>query len=233
MLLFGQLRMLPPKISCMNKLSIALVDDHVMLRNGLASLINDMNGFNVVLEADNGKVFIETLMQEKIVPDIVLLDINMPVMDGFTTAAWINENLPAAKTLVLSMFDDEQSIIKMLRLGAKGYVLKDGEPTELANALHDVSTKGYHYTDLVNGKLVHAINYMPNGVEVKKDKLTERETEFLKRCCSEMTYKEIAQIMCLSVRTVEGYRDQLFLKLDIKTRVGLVMYAIKNKMVIL
>jgi two-component system, NarL family, invasion response regulator UvrY len=217
----------------MNTLSIALVDDHVMLRNGLSSLIKDMNGFDVVLEANNGKEFIEAITEQKAQPDIVLLDINMPVMDGFSTAAWIKEYMPNTKMLALSMFDDEQSIIKMLRLGVKGYVLKDGEPAELAAALHDVSTKGYHYTDLVNNKLVHAISNAPGDTDIKKDKLTERETEFLKLCCSEMTYKEIARLMYLSVRTVEGYRDQLFLKLDIKTRVGLVLYAIKNKLVML
>jgi two-component system, NarL family, invasion response regulator UvrY len=214
----------------MSTLSIALVDDHIMLRNGLANLIKDMNGYSVVLESDNGEHFIDGITQKKINPDIVLLDVNMPKMDGFETAKWIRQNLPLSKVLALSMFDDEKSIIKMLRCGAKGYILKDGEPEQLTAALNDVVHKGYHYTDLVNGKLIHAINKLDDDAELEpENKLTPRELEFLKLCCSEMTYKEIANIMFLSVRTVEGYRDNLFEKLNLKTRVGLVLYAIKYK----
>ncbi len=218
----------------MSKLSIALIDDHTMLRNGLASLINNMNGYTVVAESEHGKAFIHTITTHNLTPDIILLDVNMPVMDGFATASWITENLPLSKMIVLSMFDDEKSIIKMIRLGAKGYILKDGEPTHLATALHDVIHKGFHYNDMVSGRLVHAINRSStNGTVSDILKFTQREEEFLKYCCSEMTYKEIAHLMHLSVRTVEGYRDQLFIKLHIKTRVGLVIYAIKNKIVVL
>ncbi len=218
----------------MPKLQVALVDDHVMLRRGLASLINNMSNYEVVVESDNGQDFIDTIAHKKLDPHIVLLDVNMPVMDGFATAKWINENLPLAKILVLSMFDDEKSIIKMLRHGAKGYILKDGEPEELATALYNVVHKGYHYSDLVNGKLIHAINHLDeNEGFLSENKISTREIEFLKLCCSEMTYKEIASIMNLSVRTVEGYRDNLFLKLNLKTRVGLVLYAIKNRMIVI
>jgi DNA-binding NarL/FixJ family response regulator len=215
----------------MSKLNIALVDDHVMLRKGLANLIMDMNEYEVILESDNGQDFINAISQNKYEPDIVLLDVNMPQMNGFETAQWIGENLPLSKILVLSMFDDEKSIIKMLRHGAKGYILKDGEPEELAAALHNIVHKGYHYSDLVNGKLIHAINKLDENEELEAhNKLTPREAEFLKLCCSEMTYKEISNIMFLSVRTVEGYRDNLFVKLNLKTRVGLVLYAIKSKL---
>jgi two-component system, NarL family, invasion response regulator UvrY len=214
----------------MPKLTVALVDDHTMLRNGLASLIDNTSQYQVILQADNGKEFVTAVETNKLQPDIILLDVSMPVMDGFATAQWISLNLPLSKVLVLSMFDDEKSIIKMLRFGAKGYILKDGEPDELAIALHNVVHKGYHYSDLVNSKLVHAINSLDNNeILPSEQKVTLREVEFLKLCCSEMTYKEIANIMNLSVRTVEGYRDQLFEKLNIKTRVGLVLYAIKNK----
>jgi two-component system, NarL family, invasion response regulator UvrY len=214
----------------MGKLGIALVDDHVMLRTGLANLIEDMNDYEVIFQSDNGKDFISTIESKKQDPDIVLLDVSMPHMDGFETAKWITTNLPLAKILVLSMFDDEKSIIKMIRNGAKGYILKDSEPQELEVALNDIVHKGYHYSDLVNGKLIHAVNKLDEqSDEEKQSKLTSREIEFLKLSCSEMTYKEIANIMYLSVRTIEGYRDNLFVKLNLKTRVGLVLYAIKNK----
>jgi two-component system, NarL family, invasion response regulator UvrY len=214
----------------MSKLSVALVDDHIMLRTGLANLIEDMNDYKVILQSDNGRDFIDATLSKKYDPDIVLLDVSMPHMDGFETAKWISTNLPLAKILVLSMFDDEKSIIKMIRNGAKGYILKDSEPQELEIALNDIVHKGYHYSDLVNGKLIHAVNKLDEqSDEEKRSKFTNREIEFLKLSCSEMTYKEIANIMYLSVRTIEGYRDNLFVKLNLKTRVGLVLYAIKNK----
>jgi two-component system, NarL family, invasion response regulator UvrY len=214
----------------MSKLNIALVDDHVMLRNGLANLITNMNDYNVIFQSDNGLEFVKEVGNNSYEPDIVLLDVNMPQMDGYETAKWIRSNLPFTKVLVLSMFDDEKSIIKMLRYGAKGYILKDGDPEQLAAALYDVVHKGYHYTDLVNGKLIHAISKLDeDDFNNTENKFTAREIELLKLCCSEMTYKEIANIMCVSVRTVEGYRDSLFEKLDLKTRVGLVLYAIKSK----
>ncbi len=214
----------------MSMLSVALVDDHVMLRSGLASLIEGINGYKVILQSDNGKDFTTKIEANNLSPDIVLLDVSMPHMDGFETAKWISTNLPLAKVLVLSMFDDEKSIIKMIRNGAKGYILKDSEPQELEIALNDIVHKGYHYSDLVNGKLIHAVNKLDNDTaDETQSKLTSREMEFLKLSCSEMTYKEIANIMYLSVRTVEGYRDNLFIKLNLKTRVGLVLYAIKNK----
>jgi two-component system, NarL family, invasion response regulator UvrY len=216
----------------MGKLNVALVDDHVMLRTGLANLIQDINGYEVILQSDNGKDFIATIELNKQEPDIILLDVSMPHMDGFETAKWISTNLPLAKILVLSMFDDEKSIIKMIRNGAKGYILKDSEPHELEVALNDIAHKGYHYSDLVNGKLIYAVNKLDAQTEKEnQSKLTNREVEFLKLSCSEMTYKEIANLMYLSVRTIEGYRDNLFIKLNLKTRVGLVLYAIKNKLV--
>jgi two-component system, NarL family, invasion response regulator UvrY len=214
----------------MSQLSVALVDDHSMLRNGLAILVNDLDGYEVVLQSDDGLEFTNNIIQQKLSPDIVLLDVSMPHMDGFETAKWISTNLPLAKILVLSMFDDERSIIKMIRNGAKGYILKDSEPQELEIALNDIVHKGYHYSDLVNGKLIHAVNKLDNQTDLEnQSKLTSREREFLTLSCSEMTYKEIANIMYLSVRTIEGYRDNLFVKLNLKTRVGLVLYAIKNK----
>jgi two-component system, NarL family, invasion response regulator UvrY len=213
----------------MSMLTVALVDDHVMLRKGLANLIAEMASYQIILQADNGKDFVKAIETSQLSPDIVLLDVSMPFMDGFETAKWITTHLPLAKILVLSMFDDEKSIIKMIRNGAKGYILKDSEPHELATALQNIVQKGYHYSDLVNGRLIYAIHKQSeketNG---ELEKLTERETEFLKLSCSEMTYKEIANIMYLSVRTVEGYRDSLFSKLNLKTRVGLVLFAIKN-----
>jgi len=208
--------------------TIALADDHVLLRKGLASLIQQL-GFDVLFEVDNGQELINKL-QAGTEPDLVLMDINMPVKDGYEATRWINENKPLIKVLALSMYDDESAIIRMLKLGARGYILKDIEPAELRTALDAVVNKGFYYSEIVTGRLIHSIAGT-NGEEKNTRKLlslSDRETEFLKLACTEMSYKEIAAEMHLSPRTIDGYRDALFEKLDIKTRTGLVVYAIKH-----
>jgi two-component system, NarL family, invasion response regulator UvrY len=217
-----------------SKGNIVLVDDHVLLRNGLAALINSFTGFKVLFEANNGKQFIEKINDDQL-PDIVLMDIHMPEMDGYETTRWLKENHPGIKVLALSMYDNESAIIRMFKAGARGYILKDSDPYELESALHSLITKGYYYTEMVTGRLIHSINAMDEEDSDVKSliHLNEKEINFLKLCCSELTYKEIADKMVLSPRTIDGYRDSLFDKLNVKTRVGLVMYAIKNGIVCL
>jgi DNA-binding NarL/FixJ family response regulator len=211
--------------------NIVLTDDHILLRNGLAQLVQSL-GHIVLFEANNGKDLI-TKLDATNLPDLVLLDINMPEMDGYETAQWLKQNHPDVNVLALSMYDNENSIIKMLKCGAKGYILKDSDPAELKAAIDAVMSKGYYYSDLVSGKLIHAINKIDDaGSDIHTvTNLSERETDFLKYSCTELTYKEIAEKMFVSPRTIDGYRDALFEKLNIKTRVGLAMYAIKNNIV--
>ena len=210
---------------------IALVDDHTLLRRGLANLVED-HGHIVVFEARNGKEMIQ-LLSPATMPDIILLDIHMPVMDGYETAAWLKAHHPDVKVLALSMYDDETSVIRMIKNGARGYILKDSDPSELKNALHALETKDYYHSEMVSARLVHTLNQTNNqGAALTKTLgLNDRELEFLKLACTELTYKEIAEKMFLSPRTIDGYRDALFEKLEIKTRVGLVLFAIKNGIV--
>ncbi|MBK6379244.1 MAG: response regulator transcription factor [Chitinophagaceae bacterium] len=212
-------------------IKIALVDDHSLLRMGLASLM-ESQGNTVLFEADNGKEFVNKLDANNL-PQIVLMDINMPEMDGFETTQWLKQHYPGVLVLALSMYDNETSIIRMLKCGAKGYILKDSEPAELKTAIDNLLSKGFYYSDLVSGKLMHAINKMDDETDDLKNlvPLNERETTFLKYTCTELTYREIADKMFVSPRTIDGYRDALFEKLKLKTRVGLVMYAIKNGIV--
>lgn len=203
--------------------SIALVDDHILLRKGLCSLINSFDEFDILFEADNGKDFISKLKPGTL-PGVVLMDINMPQMDGYETALWIKNHFPDIRVLALSMYDNENAIIRMFKAGAKGYILKDCDPADLKEALHAVSTKGFYYSETITGRLIR--NISQDTVQ-----LSELETEFLKLVCTEMTYKEIADQMCKSPRTIDGYRDDLFKKLNVKTRVGLVMYAIRHGIV--
>ena len=211
--------------------TVALVDDHVLLRKGLASLLEDLD-HQVVHQADNGKDIIEKLSAGPL-PQVVLLDINMPVMDGYQTAQWLKQHHPDIKVLALSMNDDEHAMIRMLKNGARGYVLKDCEPTELRTAIQALMTKGYYHSELVTARLIHSLSQMDDESSSTKQLLglNDKEILFLKLACTEMTYKEIADQMGLSPRTIDGYRDGLFEKLGIKSRVGLVLFAIKNGVV--
>jgi two-component system, NarL family, invasion response regulator UvrY len=212
----------------MEDIRISLVDDHTLFRKGMAELINSFKGYKVVAESDNGKHFIRSFDGRER-PDIVLLDINMPEMNGYETALWLKDNWPQVKVLALSMYDMEESVIKMLKAGAKGYLLKDADPEELLTSLNEISKNNFYHSELVNGVLLKSLNSF--GREGASVKLNDRELQFLKLACTEMTYKEIADQMCLSPRTIDGYREALFEKLHVKSRVGLVMFAITEGMV--
>jgi DNA-binding NarL/FixJ family response regulator len=210
---------------------IAIADDHAMFRKGLASLINYFPGYKVLFEAVNGKDFIKQLRPNAL-PDIALLDINMPDMDGYATTQWLHINYPQIKILALSTMDSETAIIKMIKNGATGYVLKDAEPDELKLAFDEIFHKGYFYNDLITKKVMQTINVLATATPVAGfSRLTEREIEFLKLLCSEKTYNEIAANMNVSPRTVDGYRNALFEKLNLKSRTGLALFAVKNGIV--
>ncbi|MEX6688078.1 response regulator transcription factor [Danxiaibacter flavus] len=214
-------------------MKLALVDDHTLFRKGLISLI-EMVGDNycILFEADDGKD-LQTKISKDNEPDIILMDIHMPNMNGFETVEWLNANYPLVKVLVVSMIEKEDTIVKMLRLGVKGYLCKDVEPKEMGEALRSVMNKGFYYTDFITGKLVHSLQFENSGSQQKKLPvvLNERETEFLKHACSELTYNEIASLMYLSPKTIDGYRNTLFEKLNVKSRVGLALFAVRNGLV--
>ena len=206
--------------------SVVIVDDHILFAQALEKLINTFDDFHVLYHAKNGKELLDSLEKETAVPDIALMDINMPVMNGVETMQWINKNRPAIKVLALSMDDDEATIIKMLRAGSSGYLLKDINPGILEESLHEVLEKGFCYSERITSTVLRSLNKAEPPHQLLKD----REVEFLKLVCTEMTYKEIASAMFLSPKTIDGYREALFEKLQVKSRVGLVLYAIKNKL---
>ena len=210
----------------MTQYSIAIVDDHQIVSEAIAGLINAMPQFKVLYEVRNGRELVSKFSNKKNIPDLILLDINMPIMNGFETALWLHENNPDVPFVALTMNDDDESIIKMLRLGAKGYLIKDIDSDELMMALEEVIKKGFYYTDMVTSKLL--LNLGEKKSAVPKPELKGREVEFIKLVCTEKTYREIADAMFLSPKTIDGYRDALFQKLDVKNRIGLVMFAIKN-----
>jgi DNA-binding NarL/FixJ family response regulator len=216
------------------KATVAITDDHVLLRNGLANLLKEL-GYDVLFHADNGAQLVEKLKTYP-APQVMLMDINMPQMDGYESTRWLKENHPSVKVLVLSMLDDETSIIRMFRNGAKGYILKDCHPDELEAAIESLLKKDFYHSELISGKLIRAINHFDDNNPRPPSApppvtLTEKEKEFLKWVCTELSYKEIADKMNLSPRTVEGYRDALQEKLECKGRIGLVLWAIRKGIV--
>lgn len=212
------------------KIQVGIADDHSLLRNALANLINTFDGYSILFEADNGKDLRNKIMQH-MVPDIVLLDVNMPEMDGFETTQWLHKNYPHIRVLALSMLSDEKTIIKMFRLGAKGYLLKNAEPTELREALDSLMDKNVYLSEYVSGKLVSGLQQTDLEASSREVVLNEKEREFLRWVCSELSYKDIAAKMYISARTADDYRQSLFNKLKVHSRVGLVMYAIKHGIV--
>jgi two-component system invasion response regulator UvrY len=227
---YSTMHLLYPQVLIKNNImrKVVLVDDHVLLRNSLARAVGLFSEYSVLFQANNGKHFTEMLDPANL-PNIVILDVTMPVMNGY--ALWITTNYPQIKVIALSMLNDERTIIKMLRNGAKGYLLKDTELDDLKKALDDVSTKGIYINDILYKNIVQTISGTQPSEEYEKQlvlDLTEREKEFLRWLCTDKSYKEIAAAMYLSPRTVDGYRDILFEKVRAASRIGLVLFAIRN-----
>ncbi|MGA8854514.1 MAG: response regulator transcription factor [Christiangramia sp.] len=202
--------------------TIIIVDDHKLFAQSLQILVNSYDGFEVIQLCKNGEELVKYFQEGNVSPDLILLDMRMPVMDGMATMQWLKENHPNQKVLTLTVDQEDETIIKMLRLGCRGYLLKDIDPEEFEHALNAIDRTGYYSNKTISEALSR---------EERKEKyeaLTERELEFLNHACSELTYKAIAGEMNLSPKTVENYRESLFSKLHVKSRVGLVIFAIKE-----
>ncbi|MGI9650552.1 response regulator transcription factor [Chryseobacterium sp. RLHN22] len=213
----------------MKTIPIAIVDDHTLMSKALENMIAENPQYKVVMNHPNGEDFIEALEKTADLPAVVLMDINMPFKNGIETTEWLSGHYPDIKVIALTMEDDEKVLIKMLKAGAKGYLLKDMQPSILFQAIDTVFEKGSFYTDFVAQKLLKVKTEDLKNQSLLSE-LKEREIEFIKLACSELTYKEIADKMCLSPKTIDGYRDSVFIKLDIKNRVGLVLFAMKHNL---
>jgi DNA-binding NarL/FixJ family response regulator len=210
------------------KIKIGIVDDHQLFLKSLALMLQSFNNYDVVIEASNGKNLQEKIEEKKSIPEIMLIDVNMPVMDGIVTATWLKTNYPEIKLVALSQNDGERAIISMLKAGCCAYLLKDTHPDELERALNEIYTKGFYNGDASN------INFR-RFLQMEKDliSMTEKEKKFLQLACSDMTYREIAVILHVSERTVEGYRESLFQKFNVQSRLGLVLEAIRRELITL
>jgi DNA-binding NarL/FixJ family response regulator len=201
--------------------SIVLVDDHILIAQALATMINTIPNFDILYVCSNGQDMIDKFKAPKNIPDLVILDIQMPVMDGYALAKWLTDNHPGIIILALSMQDDDEKIIRMIRAGAKGYLLKSIQQKELAHALNTIVKDGIFYNSKVSKALAN--DYFKK--EVAKKALSEKETELLPHLCTDLTYKEIAAALFLSPRTVESYANNIMEKLDVRNRIGLVLLA--------
>lgn len=211
------------------KTKVVIVDDHKLIAKAISSVVNDFNDFEVLYEAENGLELIRKFKAGNPQPHIVLLDISMPEMDGFETALWLKDNYPKVMVMALSMQDDEQSLFKMIHNGAKGYMHKNIHPQELEVALKTLIRDKIYFPGWATQKMYSNFNSPNPSNPSNPFDVSPREEEFLKYVCLDMTYKEIGDKMCCSPRTIDGYRDSLFSKLGINSRVGLALFSVKYK----
>ncbi|MEP0262290.1 response regulator transcription factor [Dokdonia sp.] len=222
----------------MKPLKVAIVDDHILFAKALKTLVSGFEDTYVVFVAKNGKEFIEYLKSDHEQPDVVLLDVRMPIMNGLSTMAWIKDNCPEINVIAITMEDDEETISNMIFFGCKGYLLKDVEPTELNASIIQASKGEFIYNDIVNESLREkATNGIPEEQEEeinnhKKLVLKPTDEEFLNYLCgTDLGYKEIAARMHLSPKTIDNRRAELFRKLGVHSRVGAVIYVMKHKLI--
>jgi DNA-binding NarL/FixJ family response regulator len=212
------------------EIAIGLVDDHTLLRKGLASLLEEFEQINILFDAENGEDM-QQKMKQTGPPEVILMDVNMPKMDGVASVKWLKAHHPAVSVIALSMLDDEATVIKMLKAGAGGYMLKESRPQDLVYAIEQISIHGFFATGMASENLIKQSQLvMPQGGDSPSTQagLSEKEEEFLLLMCTELSLKEVADKMCISPRTTENYRERLQIKLGVKNRIGMVLYAIRS-----
>ncbi len=213
------------------KISIAVADDHALFRRGMVSLLNNMNDdFAVVIEASNGQELIDALPLE--MPNVILMDLQMPVLDGIRATEQIKKTYPHIKVIVISMHDEDQFVTRLMELGANGYLLKDADPDEVEKAIYTVVKEDYYYGAFLIKVMHNRFTQKPSKREQTKlllpVDLSDRELEILKLICEGQTTPQIADMLFISTRTVEGHRNRLMEKTGTKNVAGLVAWAVRN-----
>ena len=210
------------------KITIAIADDHQLFLKSVGLLIENFENFEIVAEALNGESLLHKLQGLTELPDIILIDVNMPVLNGAATASRISVKYPQVKLVALSMKDDDTSVLDMIRAGCCAYLLKDMHPNDLERALIEIHNTGYYNADRSNMRFRKLLSSRQNQEKIL---LSEREKVFLQLSCSDLTYKQIADRMHLAERTIDGYRESLFQKLNVQSRVGMVLEALRRNLV--
>lgn len=220
----------------MRKIRLALCDDHTLFRAGMATILGQVHDFELVLEAANGQELIDRIARKT--PDVVLLDLQMPVLDGTATADHLREKYPLVKIIILTMHDEDRMVLHLLEKGVGGYLLKDAEADEVERAIRKVMDDGVYLNEFVSRAMHRRMTNKPTGLTTStspfynsKVLLSEREKEVLSLLCDGLSTNEIGEKVCLSPRTVEGHRLRILEKTGTKNTAGMVAYAFRNNLV--
>lgn len=210
------------------RIKVGIVDDHQIFVKSIALLLETIGHYDVVLEAFNGKEMIQQLEDSSNLPDIILLDVNMPIMNGVEAAEFLHQAFPFIRIVALSLNADDDSVIAMFKSGCLAYLVKNCSPKELDTCLQEVFNKGIYYQGSTQ-KIVQ--DHQQKNDAIPPIQLTEREKEFLILACSDLTYSHIAQKMGIAERTVDMYRGKVFVKLGVQSRTSMALEAIRQKLV--
>ena len=214
-----------------SKITIAIADDEALFRKGMKLILNEYKDFQLGMEAANGQELIDQLSSAEALPDILLLDLKMPKMDGIEAAKILRQKYPALKFIVLSTHFSRAFVLNMIELGAASYLPKNSEPDKVADTIRGVFEKGFHYTDevmaVIRDNLVNKTKNKPHF----PFQLTAREKEILELICQQFTTREIGNKLYISPRTVDGHRNNLLAKMNCKNIAGLVAFAVQNQLV--
>lgn len=206
---------------------VGIVDDHQLFRKSLRLLVANFSGVEVCLDAQDGIDLQKKIKELSELPNLMLIDVEMPNMNGPETAKWLHQTYPAVKLIALSMNENEEIVLRMIKAGCCTYLLKDTEPDVLERAIHIVHEHGYFNSEISNSTLGQLLlNRKNDDVNI-----SEKEKEFVQLATSDQTYKQIADLMKVSERTVDGYRGSLFSKLQVQSRTGMVLEAIRRGLV--
>ncbi len=218
----------------MSSIKVAITDDQVLFRRGIASIINTFEGISIVLEADNGRMLLDTLQTLESLPDVVLLDLSMPELNGIETTKILHVSYPSIKIIILSVYGEDRFVTHLMELGVNAYLFKNVEPEEVERAIRTVMDKDFYFNEAF-------LNAMKNRLTNKRQKilltenipstLTAREIEVLKLICKQNTAQEIAEQLFISVRTVDGHRNNLLEKTGVRNSAGLVLFAINHRLI--
>lgn len=210
---------------------VAIADDHKIFRKGVILSLRHYNNLKFVLEADNGQALLDNLEEAK--PDVILMDLRMPVKDGIETTKFISKNYPDIAIIILTMHEDERFVSHLMENGANGYLLKSTDPSEIKKAITDVVVKGYYLNNFVNRILLKKSHNRAKAAPSlnSEQEITEKEKEVLRYICMEFTSQEIGEKMTISPRTVESIKERLMERFGVKNTAGLVFFAVKNNLI--
>lgn len=215
----------------MADIRVAIADDHKIFRKGVILSLRHYSNIKFVLEAENGQELLDKI--EEAAPDVVLMDLRMPVKDGIETTKYISRNYPDILVIVLTMHEDERFVIHLMENGANGYLLKSTDAVEIKKAITDVVSKGYYLNNFVNRILLKKAHNRARTIPSLTNTLdvSDREKDVLKYICMEFTSQEIGDKMSISSRTVEGIKERLMERFGLKNTAGLVFFAVKNNLI--